>query len=125
MDINYLSGLIVKKCLKIHKGIGPGLFESVYEEILAVELTSEGLLVEQQKVLPVYWEGLLIKNGFKADLIVEDLIIVEIKSVDLLAPVHKKQLITYLKISGYKLGLLVNFNVDLIKNGIHRIVNNL
>jgi len=125
MNINYLSGLIVDKCLKIHRGTGPGLFESVYEEILAVELTSEGLLVEQQKVLPVYWEGLLIKNGFKADLIVENLIIIEIKSVDCLAPVHKKQLITYLKISGIKLGLLINFNVDLIKHGICRIVNNL
>ena len=99
--------------------------ESVYEEILYFELTCQGLSVQRQKAIPVYWKDTKMNIGFRADLVVENKIIIEIKSVEQLAPVHPKQLLTYLKITKLKLGLLVNFNEKLIKDGITRIVNNL
>lgn len=99
--------------------------ESVYEEILCFELTKIGLNVERQKSIPVFWEEKKMDIGFRADLIIERKVIVELKSVEVIAPVHPKQLLTYLKIAGIKLGLLINFNEKLIKNGITRIVNNL
>lgn len=97
----------------------------MYEEILEYELLNQGLKVERQKAIPVIWKDLKMEIGFRADLIVENLVVVEIKSVDLIAPVHKKQLLTYLKLTNKKLGLLINFNESLIKDGITRIVNNL
>lgn len=123
MKENRLSGLIVNSCFNIHKELGPGLFESVYEEILAYELTSAGLLVQRQKAIPVYWKNLKMNIGFKADLIVENQIVIEIKSIEQMAPVHYKQLLTYLKLTNIRLGLLVNFNEALIKDGIKRVVN--
>jgi len=125
MTENEISKIIVNACYKIHSQLGAGLFESVYERILLVELEKEGLFVERQKNIPVIWDGEQIEQGFKADLIVENKVIIEIKSVENLAPVHHKQLLTYLKLTGLKLGLLVNFNESLIKDGITRIVNNL
>ncbi|CAD5249171.1 MULTISPECIES: GxxExxY protein [unclassified Imperialibacter] len=122
---NDISRIIVNKLYEIHSQLGPGLFETVYETILHHELTAEGLKVEKQKAIPVVWKGIKMDQGFRADLIVEDKVIVEIKSIESLADVHKKQLLTYLKLTGLKLGLLVNFNESLIKNGIIRIVNNL
>jgi len=122
---NEISGVIVDKAYQIHTQLGPGLFESVYETILHHELISEGLVVEKQKIVPVEWKGIKMDQGFRADLVVEGKVIVEIKSIDSLADVHKKQLLTYLKLPGIKLGLLINFNEALIKNGIVRIVNNL
>jgi GxxExxY protein len=110
---------------KIHTQLGPGLLESVYEEIMNFELTKRGLLVEKQKGIPVVWENIKMDMGFRADLIVEKKVIIELKSVELIAPVHPKQLLTYLRITQMKLGLLINFNKPLIKNGITRIVNNL
>lgn len=110
---------------KIHTQLGPGLLESVYEEIMFFELTKRGLLVERQKGIPVIWENLKMDLGFRADLIVEKKVIIELKSVETIAPVHPKQLLTYLRITNVKLGLLINFNETLIKNGITRIVNNL
>jgi GxxExxY protein len=101
------------------------LFESVYEEVLHYELCLQGLQVKRQYPVPIMWHGVEMKLGFRADLIVEDLVLIEIKSVKALELVHKKQLMTYLKLTGFKLGLLVNFNEALIKNGIVRIVNNL
>lgn len=116
MDENQLSKIIVDYCYRIHKKLGPGLLESVYLEILIYELNKAGLRCKKEVRLDL---------GFRADLIVEDLVIVELKSVEKTQPVHKKQVTTYLKLTGMKLGLLVNFNVNLIKDGIERVVNRL
>jgi len=125
MTENELSKIIVNTCYNIHVKLGPGLLESVYEEILTYELVKQGLNVERQKLIPVFWENIKMEVGFRADLIVENKVIIELKSVEVIAPVHQKQLLTYLRITGLKLGLLVNFNEKLIKDGITRIVNNL
>jgi len=125
MTENDLSRIIVNTCYKIHTKLGPGLLESVYETILCYELTEMGLKVERQKPLPVIWEDIKMDIGFRADLIIEEKVIIEIKSVSEIAQVHPKQVLTYLKIAGLKLGLLINFNEPLIKDGIKRIVNNL
>jgi GxxExxY protein len=125
MSENEIAKIIVNTSYDIHVQLGPGLLESVYEEILSYELQNQGLKVERQKPIPVYWKGNKMDIGFRADLIVENKVVVEIKSVELIAPVHPKQLLTYLKITGLKLGLLINFNEKLIKDGITRIVNNL
>lgn len=125
MTENEISRIIVDASYTIHVKLGPGLLESVYETILEHELVSKGLKVHKQKALPVLWNDKKMDIGFRADLIVEDKVIVEIKSVENIIPVHPKQLLTYLKITGLKLGLLINFNEVLIKNGITRIVNNL
>lgn len=125
MTENEIAKLIVDTCYRIHVELGPGLLESVYEEILFYELSELGLKVQKQVAIPLIWKEIKMDIGFRADIIVEDKVIVELKSVETIAPVHPKQLLTYLKITGLKLGLLVNFNEKLIKNGITRIVNNL
>ena len=122
---NEISKTIVNTAYQIHYKLGPGLLESVYEEIMFFELSKQGLSVERQQGIPVIWNELKMQIGFRADLIVDRKVIIELKSVDAIAPVHPKQLLTYLKLSGLKLGLLINFNEPLIKNGITRIVNNL
>ena len=108
MTENELSKIIVNTCFDIHVKLGPGLLESVYEEILYYELVKQGLQVDRQKPIPVVWDELKMNIGFRADLIVESKVIVELKSVEIIAPVHPKQLLTYLKITGLKLGLLIN-----------------
>lgn len=125
MTENDISKIVVNTAYDIHVKLGPGLLESVYEEIMFYELDKQGLKVEKQKAIPVIWDDLKMEIGFRADLIIENKVIVELKSVETIAPVHPKQLLTYLKITGLKLGLLINFNEKLIKNGITRIVNNL
>ncbi|KJF43210.1 GxxExxY protein [Draconibacterium sediminis] len=125
MTENEISKIIVNTCYEIHVELGPGLLESVYEEILYLELKSQGLKVERQKPVQVVWKDQIVGEGFRSDLIVENRVIVELKSVEAVAPVHKKQLLTYLKLTDLKLGLLINFNETLIKNGITRIVNKL
>jgi GxxExxY protein len=125
MTENELARIIVNVAFNIHSKLGPGLLESVYEEIMYHELTKLGLLVERKKSLPVVWDTLKLDIGFRADFIVEQKVIVELKSVEKVIAVHPKQLLTYLKIANYKLGLLINFNEAFIKNGITRIVNNL
>ena len=125
MTENEISKIVVDKCYQIHVALGPGLLESVYEEILYHELTKENLKVERQKALPVFWDQIKLELGFRADLIIENKVILELKSVAKTEPVHPKQLLTYLKITNLKLGLLINFNEALIKNGITRIVNSL
>ncbi|WP_405576561.1 GxxExxY protein [Winogradskyella sp. Asnod2-B02-A] len=125
MTENEISRIIVDVSYHIHVELGPGLLESVYEEILFVELKNEGLSVERQKPLPVVWRGKQLDLSYRTDLIVENKVIIEIKSVQEIHPVHPKQLMTYLKLTGLKLGLLINFNSPLIKTGITRIVNNL
>jgi len=109
----------------MHVKLGPGLLESVYEAILFYELTNKGLFVERQKTLPVVWDEIKLDIGFRTDLIIENKLILEIKSIEKITEVHAKQIMTYLKITKMKLGLLINFNVPLIKFGITRIVNNL
>tara|TARA_R110000782_G_scaffold267159_1_gene362284 strand:- start:15970 stop:16347 length:378 start_codon:yes stop_codon:yes gene_type:complete len=125
MTENELSKIIVNTAYQIHYELGPGLLESVYEEIMSYELCEQGLKVERQKGIPVIWNDLKMNVGFRADLIVENKVIIELKSVEAIAPVHPKQLLTYLKLTDLKLGLLINFNESLIKKGITRIVNNL
>ena len=125
MTENEFSKIIVDCCFKIHTTLGPGLFESVYEELLFYELNKRGLSCERQMDLPVTYEEVKMDIGFRADLVIERKVIMELKSVENILPVHKKQLLTYLKLTGLKLGLLVNFNVALIKDGMTRIVNNL
>ena len=125
MHENEIAKIVVDTCFNIHVTLGPGLFESVYEEILYYELTKLGLKVERQRGIPVKWDNLVMEVGFRADLIVENKVIIELKSIESIAPVHQKQVQTYLKLTGLKLGLLINFNVNLIKDGIQRIVNRL
>lgn len=125
MSENELSKIIVNTAFHIHTKLGPGLLESVYEEIMYYELCKQELNVERQKGIPVVWDNLKMDLGFRSDLIVERKVIIEIKSVEAIAQVHPKQLLTYLKLTGLKLGLLINFNESLIKNGITRVVNNL
>jgi GxxExxY protein len=125
MNENELSAKILDGCFEIHRKLGPGLFESVYEELLCFELEKAGLTYLRQKSIPVYYKDIVIQVGFKADLIIEEKVILEIKSVERLAPVHSKQLLTYLKLTNLKLGLLLNFNEAFLKNGIVRLANNL
>ena len=125
MTENEVAKTVVNICFKIHSTLGPGLLESVYEEVLFYELGKHRLQSDRQVPIPVVYEKIEMPIGFRADIIVEDELILELKSVETLAPVHYKQLLTYLKITGLKLGLLINFNVPLIKNGIFRVVNQL
>lgn len=125
MSENELSKLIVDCCFKIHKKLGPGLLESVYEEVLSYELTRHSLIHNRQAELPVTYENVRLDAGFRADMVVDNKVIIELKSVENVLPVHKKQLLTYLRLTNMKLGLLVNFNETLIKDGITRIANNL
>ena len=125
MTENEIATIIVDAAFKIHKRLGPGLLESVYETTLAYELAKRGLQLRRQQSMPVIYEDVRMDVGFRADLIVEGKVIVEIKSIDVIAPVHRKQLLTYLRLTDKKLGLLINFNVELIKDGITRVVNNL
>jgi len=113
----------VDSAYRIHSSLGPGLLESVYEAALALELDQSGLRVDRQKAIPVIYARQRLELGFRADLIVEDAVIVEIQSIDVISPVHKKVLLTYLRLTDKRVGLLLNFNVNLIKDGITRIVN--
>lgn len=122
---NDLSRIIVDCAYKIHTKLGPGLLESSYEECLLFELIKNGLYVEKQKALPLIYEDIKLEVGYRIDLLVENKIIIEIKSVESLNDVHLAQILTYLKLSNCKLGLLINFNVALIKHGIKRVVNKL
>lgn len=125
MSENELAKIVVDLCLKIHRALGPGLLESVYEEVLCYELAKSGLKFNRQQGIAVVYEGIAMDLGFRADIIVEDKLIVELKSVESIAPVHPKILLTYLRLTNKKLGLLINFNVELIKDGIKRVANNL
>ncbi|MDR3567090.1 MAG: GxxExxY protein [Syntrophobacteraceae bacterium] len=124
MEIEEIARVSVDCGYTIHKQLGPGLLESVYEVVLAKLLTDNGLCVERQKQVPIVFNGVRFAEGFRADLLVEDKLVVEIKSVDELAPVHYKQLLTYLRLLNLPLGLLMNFGASLFKDGIKRVVNN-
>lgn len=125
MTENELSKVLFDCALKVHQALGPGLLESAYEECLFYELKKNGLDVQKQKALPLDYEEVKLHVGYRIDIIVENKLIIEVKSVETLNDVHFAQLLTYLKLTNCKLGLLINFNVSLIKNGIKRIVNNL
>ena len=125
MTENAIAKEIVDAAFRIHTTLGPGLLESVYDVVLAYELSQRGLRVARQQPIPVVYGNVRMDTGFRADLIVEDKVIVEIKSVEALAPVHRKQLLTYLKLADKRLGLLINFQGALIKDGITRVVNGL
>jgi len=121
---NRLTERIIGCCIEVHRFLGPGLLESSYEECLSREFNLQGLKFERQTPLSINYKGTDLDCGYRMDIIVDHKIVLELKSIEAVLPVHKAQLVTYLKHSGYHLGLLVNFNVDLMKNGIFRIVNN-
>ncbi len=124
MEANEITGIIVDASIKIHTSIGPGCFERVYEELLYYELTKRRLNIKSQLTMPITYEVLKINDAYKLDLLVEDRIIIEIKSIEHVLPVHFKQVNTYLKLMNLKYGMLLNFKVDLMKDGIHRVFNN-
>lgn len=125
MSENDAAKLVLDCAFSVHRELGPGLFESVYEAALAMELTERRIDFTRQQPLPVYYKGKELEVGFRTDLIVEHCLIVEVKSVETLLPVHSKQLLNYLRITRLKLGLLINFNERLLRSGIQRIANNL
>ena len=120
-----ITGAIVDASLAIHRDLGPGLLETVYEAVLARALERRGLTVERQKVIRFTYDGMVFEEGFRADLLVDGRVIVELKSVERLAPVHSKQVLTYLRLTNLTVGLLINFGAATLKEGLHRIVNNL
>jgi GxxExxY protein len=125
MDVNEVSGSVVDAAMKVHTALGPGLLESAYEACLLHELRKRGQKVLSQVALPVVYDGVKIDVGYRIDLLVEDVVIVELKAVEKLLPIHDAQLLSYLKLGGYRVGLLINFNVLHLKDGIKRKVNNL
>lgn len=125
MTENEISKIVFDSALNVHKSLGPGLLESAYEECLVHELRKYNLKVVKQKPLPLVYEEVKLEIGYRVDIMIDNKVIIEVKSVEALNDVHKAQVITYLKLSDCKLGMLINFNVPLIKNGIKRIVNNL
>ncbi len=125
MTEDEISAQVVSSALKIHSALGPGLLESVYEACIAHELVKMGLKVERQVELPVLYDGLRLNVGFRLDIVVNKLVVIEIKASDGLLPIHTAQVLTYLKLGGYRLGMLLNFNVVHMRGGIKRVVNNL
>ena len=125
MNMNQLSSKIIGAAIEVHKTLGPGLLESAYEECLCHELSIQGLLFEKQKPLSIDYKGKKMDCGYRLDIVVEKAVIIELKSCEKIEPIHKAQLLTYLKLSGLKLGLILNFNVPIMRDGIVRIVNEL
>lgn len=124
-SLDDITGAVVDASLKIHMGLGPGLLESVYEVVPARALELRGFRVERQKVIRFEYEGMVFEEGFRTDLLVDGCVVVELKSVEKLAPVHRKQVLTYLRLMNLQVGLLINFGAATLKEGLHRIVNNL
>jgi GxxExxY protein len=123
MEINQITGIIIEESIEIHRDLGPGLLESVYETILARRLTLRGLKVERQRKVPLIYDGHEFEEGFRLDLLVADRVIVELKSVEIIPAVAYKKLTTYLRLSNMEVGLLINFGEPVLKNGLHRVVN--
>jgi iron complex transport system substrate-binding protein len=124
-ELDDITGEIIDAAIKVHQGLGPGLLESVYESVLVKALDRRGLKVERQKPVSFEFDGIQFDEGFRVDLLVDDKIVVELKSVEKLAPVHSKQLLTYLRLMNLQVGLLLNFGAATLKEGLHRIVNDL
>jgi len=125
MTENQLSNIIIGKAIDVHKSLGPGLLESAYQECLYYELKEIGINVQKEVPQPIVYKDVKLDHGYRLDLLVENKVVVEIKNVDVILDVHEAQILTYLKLGDFKLGLLINFNVALLKNGIRRFVNNL
>ena len=123
--LNKISEAIIGAAIEVHRALGPGLLESTYEVCLIHQLSKSGFKVEQQKPIPVKYKEVTLDCGYRIDLLVEDAVVVELKAIDALAPIHEAQLLTYLKLADLKLGLLINFNVKILKQGIRRLVNGL
>lgn len=123
MNENEISKIVIECALKVHKTLGPGLLESVYRDALAYELNKSGLSVEVEKDIPVVYEDIRFDKGFRADIVIENKVLLELKSVKKLEDIHFKQTLTYLKLTGIKLGLVINFNEVLLKNGLKRVIN--
>ncbi len=122
-QINRITQEIISAAIEVHRNLGPGLLESAYEACLAFELRERGLAIEQQKPLPIVYRDINVEVGYRLDLVVENAIVVELKSVERLEPIHQAQVLSYLKLSGHRVGLLINFNVRMLKNGIKRFIN--
>lgn len=122
-DLEEVTGEVVDAAVKLHKRLGPGLFESAYESLLVQELVRRGLFVERQKLVSFEFDGLYLEDAYRADLVVDRAVVVEIKSVERLAPVHYKQLVTYLRLLDLRVGLLINFGAATLIEGLHRVVN--
>lgn len=123
MDENLLSNKVIGIAIKVHRALGPGLLESAYKECLFYELSQAGMRVEKEKPMPLIYADVHLECGYRIDLLVENKLVIELKSVDALNDVHLAQTLTYMKLGGFKLGLLINFNVSLLKNGIKRVIN--
>lgn len=123
MELNEISEKVIGCAIKVHKALGPGLLESTYEVCLVHELSKAGLKVQSQVALPVVYDGVRLDAGYRIDLLVEDAVFVELKAIDSLLPIHEAQVLSYLKLSGKKFGLLINFNVKLLINGVKRLAN--
>jgi GxxExxY protein len=122
-EYNHITNRIIEAAIEVHRELGAGLLESVYEHCLFHELRQKGLKVETQKHLPIWYKGKVLDKHFYMDMVVNDIIVLELKAVDTIAPIHEVQLMTYLRLSGYKLGLLINFNVPMLTQGIRRKIN--
>jgi GxxExxY protein len=120
LEINQITGEVIGAAIEVHKHLGPGLFESAYETCLSHELDLRSIPYERQKPLPVAYKGLLLESGYRIDLLVREMVVVEIKAVDTILPIHEAQLLTYLRLGGWKAGLLINFNIPVLKQGIRR-----
>jgi len=125
MTINELSGIVIGAAIEVHKGLGPGLLESAYENCLCHELQLRNVIFERQKPLPVTYKGVNLDCGYRLDVVVQGMLVLEVKACDTIAPIHLAQLLTYLKLSGLSLGLLLNFNVPVMRDGIVRVANEL
>lgn len=123
MELNQLSHKIIGAAIEVHRTLGPGLLESAYNECLAYELTNSGLFIEREKTLPLNYKGIILNQGYRIDIVVERRIVLELKTVEELTDVHHAQLITYLKLGNYPLGLLINFHSKILKDGLKRIIH--
>jgi len=122
-EINRITGLIIQAAIEVHRRLGAGLLESVYVACLAFELRAQGLSIKTEKTLPVVYKGAYLECGLRLDVVVNDTVIIEVKSIERFAPVHEAQLLTYLKLTGLPAGLLINFNVPVLKKGLRRLLN--
>ncbi|MBU2649742.1 MAG: GxxExxY protein [Bacteroidetes bacterium] len=122
MEINHLTKTIIGCALEVHKALGPGLLESAYEECLSYELINAGLRIERQRAVPVIYKEIMLDCGYRIDILVENSVVIELKTVEVFNPVHEAQILTYMKFASMRIGLLINFNVTLLKNGIRRFI---
>ena len=125
MRVNDLTGNIIKAAIEVHRALGPGLLESAYEECLCHELSLQSIPFQRQVALPITYKGIALDCGYRLDILVQEQVVVEIKAIEALLPIHEAQLLSYLRLGGWKVGLLINFHVPLLKNGIRRLVLNL